>query len=310
MAIYHLHVKVIGRKAGSSAVASAAYRSASRLRDDRLERSHDFSAKRGVVHSEVMLPDNAPEAWRDRERLWNDVEAFEVRRDAQLAREVEFALPREMSERQGIELARDFVQAEFVDQGMIADLNVHWDIGADGLPKPHAHVMLTMRAVDENGFGRKVRDWNRTEMVERWRERWAELANERLAELDIDARIDHRSLEAQGIALEPQSQIGAPAQRIETSAERRHRGRRPRGHAPRDRARQWRAHHRRSFPGAGRDHASAIDLHAPRHGDVRAPPQRRHRPVQRGDGRDAQRARSGRTRPGRTGRGSLHHTRR
>ena len=75
--------------------------------------------------------------------------------------------------------------------------------------------MLTMRAVDENGFGPKVRDWNRTEMVERWRERWAELANERLAELDIDARIDHRSLEAQGIALEPQSQIGAPAKRIE-----------------------------------------------------------------------------------------------
>src|ERR1700761_5345313 len=85
----------------------------------------------------------------------------------------------------------------------------------DGMPKPHAHVMLTMRAVDENGFGRKVRDWNRTEMVQRWRERWAALANERLAELDIDALIDHRSLEAQGIALEPQSQVGAPAQRIE-----------------------------------------------------------------------------------------------
>jgi Ti-type conjugative transfer relaxase TraA len=98
---------------------------------------------------------------------------------------------------------------------MIADLNVHWDIGEDGMPKPHAHVMLTMRSVDENSFGPKVRDWNATRMVERWRERWAELANERLAELDIDARIDHRSLEAQGIALEPQSQIGAPAQRIE-----------------------------------------------------------------------------------------------
>ncbi|NNM73705.1 Ti-type conjugative transfer relaxase TraA [Enterovirga aerilata] len=215
MAIYHLHVKVIGRKSGSSAVASAAYRSASRLRDDRLQRSHDFSSKRAVVHSEVLLPENAPEAWSDRERLWNDVEAFEVRKDAQLAREVEFALPREMTERQGIELARDFVQAEFVDRGMIADLNVHWDVGEDGMPKPHAHVMLTMRAVDENGFGQKVREWNRTEMVERWRERWAELTNERLAELDIDARIDHRSLEAQGIALEPQSQIGAPAQRIE-----------------------------------------------------------------------------------------------
>jgi Ti-type conjugative transfer relaxase TraA len=215
MAIYHLHVQVIGRKSGSSAVASAAYRSGSRLRDERLDRSPDFSAKRGVVHSEVILPDNAPEAWGDREPLWNDVEAFEVRKDAQLAREVEFAIPREMTQAQGIELARDFAQAEFVDRGMIADLNVHWDIGEDGLPKPHAHVMLTMRAVDGNGFGQKVREWNRTQMVERWRERWAELANERLAELDIDARIDHRSLETQRIALEPQTQIGAPAKRIE-----------------------------------------------------------------------------------------------
>ena len=215
MAIYHLHVKVISRKAGQSAVASAAYRSASRLRDNRLDRDQDFSAKRGVVHSEVLLPENAPDIWEDRERLWNDVEAFEVRKDAQLAREVEFAIPREMTQAQGIELALDFAQQEFVDQGMIADLNVHWDIGEDGMPKPHAHVMLTMRSVDENGFGQKVRDWNRTEMVERWRERWAEHVNERLAELDIDARIDHRSLEAQGIGLEPQSQIGAPAQRIE-----------------------------------------------------------------------------------------------
>lgn len=103
MAIYHLHVKVIGRKAGSSAVASAAYRSASRLRDDRIDRVQDFSAKRGVVHSEVMLPEHAPEQWGDRERLWNDVEAFEVRKDAQLAREVEFAIPRELSQAQGIE---------------------------------------------------------------------------------------------------------------------------------------------------------------------------------------------------------------
>jgi Ti-type conjugative transfer relaxase TraA len=214
MAIYHLHVKVIGRNSGSSAVAAAAYRAGSRLRDTRLGRDQDFSGKRGVVHSEVILPENAPQAWGDREQLWNQVEAFEIRRDAQLAREVEFAIPREMSQRDGIELARDFVRGEFVDQGMVADLNVHWDMAEDGMPKPHAHVMLTMRVVNENGFGRKARDWNRTAMVERWRERWAALANEHLAELDIDARIDHRSLEAQGIALEPQSQIGAPAQRI------------------------------------------------------------------------------------------------
>ncbi len=217
MAIYHFSVQVIGRAAGRSAVAAAAYRSASRLRDDRLGRDHDFSNKQGVVHSEVMLPENAPEEWRDRERLWNDVEAFEKRKDAQLCREVEFAIPREMTERQGVELARDFVAREFVDRGMIADLNVHWDIGADGQPKPHAHVMLTMRSVDTDGFGPKARDWNRTELVEQWRERWADHVNERLVELDIDARIDHRSLEAQGVALEPQTKIGAPAQRMEAA---------------------------------------------------------------------------------------------
>src|SRR3546814_15063366 len=97
---------------------------------------------------------------------------------------------------------------------MIADLNVHWDIGADGLTKPHAHVMLTLREVDVDGFGAKVRDWNRTELVEQWRERWAEHVNQRLAELDIDARIDHRSLAAQGIALEPQDKIGPAASRL------------------------------------------------------------------------------------------------
>ncbi|MCI3181595.1 Ti-type conjugative transfer relaxase TraA [Caulobacter sp. CCUG 60055] len=217
MAIYHFSVQIIGRAAGRSVVAAAAYRSASRLRDDRLDRDHDFSNKPGVVHSEIMLPENAPERWSDREKLWNDVEAFEKRKDSQLCREVEFALPREMTQAQGIELARDFVQAEFVDQGMIADLNVHWDMAEDGQPKPHAHVMLTMRSVNDNGFGQKVRDWNRTEMIGRWRERWADHVNERLTELDIDARIDHRSLEAQRIGLEPQTKIGAPAQRIEAA---------------------------------------------------------------------------------------------
>ena len=111
-------------------------------------------------------------------------------------------------------LAREFVEAEFVARGMIADLNVHWDIGADGMAKPHAHVMLTMREVGEEGFGAKVRDWNRTELVEQWRERWADHVNERLASLDIDARVDHRSLQAQGIELEPQDKIGPAASRM------------------------------------------------------------------------------------------------
>ncbi len=214
MAIYHFSVKVIGRACGRSAVAAAAYRSASRLRDERLGRDHDFSNKAGVVHSEILLPDNAPESLSERDRLWNEVEAVEKRKDAQLSREIEFALPREMNKAQGIELARDFVRAEFVSRGMIADLNVHWDIGADGQPKPHAHVMLTMREVGAEGFGRKVRDWNRAALVGEWRERWADHVNARLAELDIDAIVDHRSLAAQGVVLEPQDKIGPAAQRM------------------------------------------------------------------------------------------------
>ncbi len=214
MAIYHFSAKVISRAAGSSALAAAAYRSASRLYDQRLDRHHDFSNKADVVHSEVMLPDGAPEEWSDREKLWNAVETAEKRIDAQLAREIEFAIPRELSKEDGIALARDFVCREFVDRGMVADLNVHWDIGADGLAKPHAHVMLTMREVNAEGFGQKNRDWNRTDLLEKWRERWAEHANQRLAELDIDARIDHRSFEKQGIDLEPQHKIGPAAARM------------------------------------------------------------------------------------------------
>src|SRR4029077_15541444 len=114
---------------GSSALASAAYRSASRLYDQRLDRHHDFSNKSGVIYSEVMAPAEAPEEFRERESLWNAVEAAEKRKDAQLTREIEFALPRELDQSQGIELARDFVKREFVARGMIADLNVHWDIG-------------------------------------------------------------------------------------------------------------------------------------------------------------------------------------
>ncbi len=211
MAIYHFSAKVIARASGSSALASAAYRSATRLYDERLDRHHDFTGKSGVVHSEVMMPDNAPDEFRDREGLWNAVEAAEKRKDAQLAREIEFAIPREMDRDQGIELAREFVHREFVARGMIADLNVHWDIGQDGQPRPHAHVMLTMRSVGEEGFGAKVRDWNRTELLEHWRASWADQVNERLAELGIEARIDHRSFEDQGIELEPQHKIGRAA---------------------------------------------------------------------------------------------------
>ena len=208
MAIYHFSAKVICRANGSSAVASAAYRSASQLQDERLGRSHDFSNKADVVHSEILLPQGAPERLTDRASLWNEVEAGEKRKDAQLAREVEFAIPREMNQAQGVQLARDFVENQFVKRGMVADLNVHWDMGKDGQPKPHAHVMLSMREMESEGFGQKVREWNGTALLKEWREAWESHVNQRLAELDIDARIDHRTLAEQGIDLEPQHKIG------------------------------------------------------------------------------------------------------
>lgn len=219
MAIYHFSAKIISRGAGRSAVAAAAYRAAERLQDERLGRAHDFSNKTGVVHSEVMLPEGAPARLADRGALWNEVEAAEKRKDAQLAREIEFAIPREMTKEQGIALARDFVQREFVDRGMIADVNVHWDIGADGEAKPHAHVMLTLRSIEGDGFGAKVRDWNAAALLQHWRGAWASHVNERCAALGINARIDHRSYAEQGVALEPQHKIGAAGARREAKGE-------------------------------------------------------------------------------------------
>jgi len=216
MAIFHARMQVIGRSTGRSAVAAAAYRAAERLHDERQQRDHDFTAKEGVVHSEIMLPVGASERWLDRACLWNEVEVTEKRRDAQLAREMEFSIPRELSQPEAIRLARDFVQEQFVSRGMVADVNVHWAMAGDGEAQPHAHVMLTMREAGPDGFGPKARGWNSRELYEGVRERWAALANERLAEQGHDARIDHRSYAEQGIPLEPQHKIGpAGARRVE-----------------------------------------------------------------------------------------------
>ncbi|MCG7363736.1 Ti-type conjugative transfer relaxase TraA [Roseomonas sp. ACRSG] len=221
MAIYHLSAQVISRGAGRSVVAAAAYRAATRLEDTRTGLAHDFTRKEHVVHAEVLLPDGAPTAWADRGTLWNAVEAGEKRKDAQLAREMEFALPRELSQAEGIALARDFVREQFVARGMVADLCVHAPRGEDGETKPHAHVLLTLRGItpgqqadsSDAAFGAKQREWNSTALLQTWRERWAELANERLASLGHDVRIDHRSLAAQGIPLEPQHKVGPAGMR-------------------------------------------------------------------------------------------------
>ncbi|WP_323718698.1 MobQ family relaxase [Paracoccus aminovorans] len=204
MAIYHLSAKVISRAGGRSSVAAAAYRTAGRLRDDRQGLEHDYSRKGGVVHSEIMAPENAPDWMRDRDQLWNAVEAVEKRRDAQLAREIEVALPRELDRGERLELLRGFVQREFVDRGMIADVAVHEGKARDGQGQPHAHVMLSMRELTGEGFGKKDRSWNAPDLLMGWREAWARDANRALERAGRSERIDHRSLDVQRAQVEEQ----------------------------------------------------------------------------------------------------------
>jgi Ti-type conjugative transfer relaxase TraA len=203
VAIYHFTAKVIRRSQGRSAVAAAAYRAGESLADEEREQTFDYSYKSEVIYSEIMLPEPAPKWMQERQKLWNAVEAREQRQDAQVAREVEFALPQELGQSAAISLAREFVRAEFVERGMVADLNIHWEPD-----NPHAHVLLTMREVTPDGFGPKVREWNQVALLREWRQHWAERANERLHELGLDIRIDHRSYRDQGIELEPTSHLG------------------------------------------------------------------------------------------------------
>ena len=209
MAIYHFSGKIISRASGRSVVAAAAYRAADQLYDARYDVIRDYTHKSDVAHAEILLPTGALDWMADREKLWNAVEAVEKRKDAQLSREFQIALPRELTLKQNIELAREFIQREFVAQGMVADFAIHHDKGKDGEPQPHIHVLLTLREITLDGFGQKVRAWNDKSLLLGWREAWAEVANRHLAFYDHDIRIDHRTLVEQGIDLEPQSKIGA-----------------------------------------------------------------------------------------------------
>lgn len=208
MAIYNFHGTVISRSQGKSVIAAAAYRSGERLYDERQERFMNYTRKQDILHKEILLPQGAPEWMLDRTKLWNTVEAMETRKDSQLAREFNFALPREFSKEQSIECAREFVQNQFVSRGMVADLCIHEGKTLSGT-QPHAHIMLTMREVTEEGFGLKNRSWNAKENIMLWREAWAEHLNKYLALNGIDQKVDHRSLTDRGINLIPQVKIGA-----------------------------------------------------------------------------------------------------
>ncbi|MDR7319648.1 MobQ family relaxase [Brevibacillus nitrificans] len=193
MAIYHFSAQVISRSQGRSVVAAAAYRAGERLEDERYGQTHDYT-KKSVSERAIAAPANAPAWAKDREQLWNAVEAAEKRKDAQLCREINVALPRELSAAQQRELLSTFVSKEFVSRGMVADVAIH----RDNPENPHAHIMLTMREITSEGFGKKVREWNDKELLETWRAEWANYANRGLERAGYSERIDHRSLEAQG----------------------------------------------------------------------------------------------------------------
>ena len=208
MASYHFSAKVVKRSAGRSATASAAYRAGAKIPDERQGFTFDYTRRRGVVHSEIVAPDNAPEWMRDRAQLWNAVEKVEKRKDSQLAREIELALPHELAPGERVELVRAFVVAEFVSKGMIADIAIHAPSKRGDQRNHHVHIMLTMRDLTSAGFGNKARGWNDKDLLEQWRAEWAAHVNRALERNGFDARIDHRSLEAQGIDREPQTHQG------------------------------------------------------------------------------------------------------
>lgn len=209
VSIYHLHAKMVKRSEGRSAVGAAAYRSGSSITDERTGYTFDYTQKLGVEHTEILAPEGAAAWVYDRTTLWNTVEQHERRSDAQVARELEIALPVELSKDQQLELMRDFVRRTFVSQGMVADFAIH----LDNPENPHAHLLLTTRTLTETGFGAKRRDWNAKAELLTWRGQWAEIANEHLARAGLDLRIDHRTLEAQHIELVPGRKIGLSLER-------------------------------------------------------------------------------------------------
>jgi hypothetical protein len=229
MAIFHLSVKVVSRGGGQSAVAKAAYNSRTKLEDERTGLKKDYSrGAEAIVFSGIFAPKNAPQWASDRQQLWNEVERKEDASNraasAQLAREVVIALPHELSAQQREWLVKDFVQEQFTRKGMVADVNIHAPREGDDPRNHHAHILATMRQVGPEGFGSKVREWNSRKQVEQWRESWEKIVNKQLERHGHAARIDRRTLEAQGVDREPTTHLGPFAQAMERKNQETERG--------------------------------------------------------------------------------------
>jgi MobA/MobL family len=190
MAIYHFSVRIVSRGRGQSAVAVAARRSGEELYD-RLRNLHVRPDRENrPTFAEILRPADAPAWMSNREELWNAAEATERRGNALVAREVEMALPLELEGGQAIALVRDYVQQEFIQRSMIADLTIRL-----GGHKPYANAMLALRTVTPTGFGGKVREWNQASVLREWREHWADRVAASLRRAGHPVWIDHRGRE-------------------------------------------------------------------------------------------------------------------
>lgn len=236
MAIYHCSIKIGSKGKGQSAVAAAAYRSGSVLTDEQTGTVTDYSKKSGIVYSEIMLCQNAPSEYNDRQVLWNAVHKIEKASNAQIYREIEVSLPAELTLEQHKDIIREYVRKNFVDNGMCADCSIHNK--NDG--NPHCHILLTVRGIGSKGEwlpkskkvyelddnGNRIRlssgnykshkesanDWNEQYKAEEWRAAWADICNRYLDETN---RIDHRSYERQGKDQIPMIHEGFEARKIE-----------------------------------------------------------------------------------------------
>jgi len=239
MAIYHLCIKIISRGKGKSAVAASAYRSGEKIKNEYDGVVHDFTRKGGIAHTEILLPQNAPQEFANRSVLWNSVEKIEKSKNSQLAREIEIALPKELNREKQIELVREYVKENFVNAGMCADIALHDK--NDG--NTHAHILLTMRPLNENKTwgakskkeyildenGEKIKlkkgnyktkkintvDWNDQDKAEEWRKAWADITNKYLEENSIQEKVDNRSYQRQGIEQIPTIHLGVSASQME-----------------------------------------------------------------------------------------------
>ena len=239
----HTHVDIVTRTGGGKVIPKAAYNARDRLRDNRYGKLEDYSKIDDLVFSKIFLPKHVPKKFSDREYLWNSVEEIEKSKNSQLARNLLFALPRELSEEDRINLISEFIEENFTSKGMIADCNIHNKKASDNQEQPHAHILLTLREMDREGNwkpkcrkeyildekGEKIKlksgnyksrkvnlnDWNEPDKAKEWRENFSKKANEYLAKNNIDKRIDPRTFEEQGREELPQVHLGTASYQME-----------------------------------------------------------------------------------------------